>query len=267
VQVDGKYDHYRTHFARIGKRIPDWTKAQGTPENYALHEPWLPGNRNARVLDFGCGYGHQLMALWCSGYRQLEGVEQVPELAQAANEAAEGRVKIYCMDGEEFLADKEATYHVICLFAVLEHIPVTDGVRLLRKINRALVQGGRVVLRVPNMSSLLAGHLRYADLTHAAGYTELSIQQVLDQAGFENHVFMPDVMGWNPSSWRPWVPWRGLGLHGILNISLHRVVYWVGGVTTRPSRFDEELYLYSHKGGEKAETMRTLGRLSIEASG
>ena len=58
---------------------------------------------------------------------------------------------------------------------------------MLSQIRQALAEGGTVVVRVPNMSNVLASFGRYGDATHVTGYTEYSLMQVLDQAGFENH--------------------------------------------------------------------------------
>ena len=148
------------------------------------------------------------------------------------------------------MSDKIDVYDLVILNDVIEHVPVPEAVPLLRAVFQSLVPGGSVVLRTPNMSTILAMYSRYIDLTHLTGYTEFSIQQLLDQAGFEDHCFVPDNYGINRQSWRPWIPWRGLGIRCFLNTCLHRFVYWLREQGNTPAIFDYNLEVYSHKPSE-----------------
>lgn len=248
------YTEYNKHYERVNKKIPAWETAEQTPHKFACtNKPWLPENKNARILDFGCGQGHQLLSLWCAGYRNIEGVEISKEQADAAKRASSGRVQITCMDGTLFLSDKNQAYDLIILNDVLEHISKKDAVPLLILINKALVLGGKIVVHVPNMASLVAAFSYAADFTHIAGYTEFSLMQVLDQAGFCNHQFIPDKPEINFSLWRPWVPWRGVGLRNRVNRKLHQVIYWLSGKPTKPTIFSHNIEVYSQKPVSKGD--------------
>src|ERR1035441_7797389 len=120
LTINNAYKGYDTHYSRMGNTVCDWKTAVQHPDVYASRKAWLPADKEARILDFGCGWGHQLLSLWCAGYRNLEGVEISLEQARAAQCSAAGRVSISCIDGGDFLKDKPYVYDLIILNDVLE---------------------------------------------------------------------------------------------------------------------------------------------------
>jgi len=249
--MDTNFRTYQEHYTRMRNEEPDWDSAEIYPARYACAKPWLPEDRQARILDFGCGWGHQLMGLWCAGYKNLDGVELVPEQAAITARCAADRATITCMDGREFLAEKRNLYDLIILNDILEHIPTGEALPLLRLIRDALRPGGTVVIRTPNMANVVAPYSRYLDITHVAGYTEFSLMQLLDLAGFEDHQVVPEDL--SLSSWRPWVPWRGLKLTTRLNIIGHRILYWLRHTNPCPTVYGSNVELYSHKPAKQAQ--------------
>jgi len=238
---------YARHYARLGNQPPNWDDAEANPAKYTCRKPWLPLNTDAAILDFGCGWGHQLLALWCAGYRNVTGVELDREQAEVARDLAGGRVRVLCVDGITFLGERRNQYDLITLNDVIEHFPPDRTVPVLECVCGALRPGGRVVVRTPNMSSLLAAFSRYLDATHLAGFTEFSLAQCLDLAGFENPHLLPDPSGWQPRAWRPWTPLRGLAIRGLLNAVAHRLLYAARSQWPRPTRYDYNLEAYADK--------------------
>lgn len=241
-----RFEDYHLFFQRTGHRPPAWEEGEKNPCAYATHEPWLPPQKDARILDLGCGLGHQLFVLWCTGYRNLEGIDLSEGQAAAAAESAGNRVSIRQAEGAVYLAGKKNQYDLIVMMDMIEHIPVAEAPPLLRRVNEALVPGGRLVVRTGNMATITASFIRYIDLTHTTGFTEISLGELLAQAGFENQCYLPD---WSLrfNGWRPWVPWRRLGLRALANNLLHRAVYWVRGHTPVPQHFAMNLTVYAQK--------------------
>lgn len=242
----GDFDKYFDHYQRIGHATPDWDAAARRPSEYACRKAWLPKNAHAKILDFGCGWGDQLLSLWCAGYRDLEGVELVPEQAEATSNGVGGRFPVHCMDGQELIASRPASYDLIILNDVIEHVSPVDAVPFLSGIYAALRPAGRVVVRTPNMASLLAAYSRYIDLTHKTGYTEFSLVQVTEQAGFVRQRFVSDY-NWDPVRWRPWRPLQNLGLQALANRSLHHVFYFFRAQSPKPRLFGYNLELYADR--------------------
>ena len=244
--MTNNFDMYERHFARMNNMPPDWEDAEQKPGAYACTRPWLPERTDARILDFGCGWGHQLLSLWYAGYRNIEGVELVKNQALIANERANGRMPVVWMDGRQYIADKQNVYDLIILNDVFEHVPTTEAMGLLKMLRAALHPGGMLVVRVPNMANLFASYSRYLDITHVAGYTEYSLMQILDQAGFEEHEMVLPVFKVHWRSWRPWVPWRGLGLRPRMDFMMHKFFYWLRG-HTKPRCYNHNVEIYTRK--------------------
>lgn len=243
---DDRFAQYTLAYERTGNRKPDWDLAEKQAHVFACRRPWLPTRKDAKILDFGCGWGNRLLGLWCTGYRNLEGVELVPEQVQIAMECAKGRVTIACMDGRQYLADKEDAYDLIMLNDVFEHVPPDDALPLLACLYRALRPGGTLVIRVPNMANLFAAYSRYLDITHVVGYTEYSLMQILDQAGFLEHRLVLPTWRIDFRRWRPWAPWRGISWRARANHLLHKILYWVRGYT-QPQCFEHNVEIYTRK--------------------
>ena len=151
--------------------------------------------------------GTMLMEMWCAGYKNIEGVELVGTQAEIARRQAADRIQITTKDGNDYIKTRKNTYDVIAMIDVLEHIPPELTGTLLQSIHAALVPGGRVVMRTPNMANFLASYSRYIDVTHVTGFTELSIMQLLDQNNFENHCLLPD-RAIDMRHWKVTRPWR-----------------------------------------------------------
>ena len=253
--MKNSFDAYHQHYARMGNREPDWEAAARSPQEYACRKPWLPPDKAARILDFGCGWGHQLLGLWCAGYTNLEGVELVAEQAAVARRCSQERVPIACGDGREYLADKENAYDLIVLNDVFEHIPPPEALELLACLKAPLRPGGTLALRVPNMANLFAAYSRYMDISHVTGYTEQSLMQVLDQAGFVEHCLV--LPSW-PIAWRRGALGTLARTEAPLRADhwLHKLLYWLRGIG-QPQCYSLNVEIFSRKplsGAERQET-------------
>jgi len=242
-----RFAAYSNHYERIGNERCDWNYAESHASQFACRQPWLPADRGAHILDFGCGWGKQLLSLWCAGYRNLEGVEVAQDQAAIALQGVAGRFPVHCGDGRVFLQSRESAYDLVVLNDVIEHVPREETGHLLDCISRSLRPGGRIVVRTPNMSSLLAGYSRYMDVTHVTGFTEFSLLQVLEEAGFRDARFVREYFGWPPRTRRPWIIVRRLDLRGLFNEWLHRMLYAARGQHPAPTIFSMNLIVYADK--------------------
>lgn len=239
--------NYHTHYKRMLNTAPDYKAMLEDPKKYKLQEAWLPEKLDAEILDIGCGWGILLLSLWATGYRKLTGVDLSVSMCSVARKGLPREINIICADAVEFLKDKKECYELITIFDVVEHMRVEKAIELLGACRKALTANGAVVIRVPNMANILASYTHYIDVTHVVGYTEWSLFQLLDEAGFKDHrVIHP------PQKWKELRtltrPWRGLGLRERLNTMLHRCLFALAGIRVRPNTFAANLTVQSRKG-------------------
>ena len=104
-----------------------------------------------RLLDVGCSAGLFLELARDAGW-DVHGIEPSEWLAERARARLGGEL-ISCSSFEQTpLSD--ATFDVVCLWDVLEH--VTDPDQVLAKASRILRPGGILALNVPNLQSRIA---------------------------------------------------------------------------------------------------------------
>jgi 2-polyprenyl-3-methyl-5-hydroxy-6-metoxy-1,4-benzoquinol methylase len=144
--------------------------------------PHLPKNRDARIIEIGCGYGRNLQALQELGYGNVRGIDISEEQIDYARNRL-GLTNAEVGDAVAALEGAEETYDAILLLDVLEHLELTYSVRLIQTIRGALKPGGIFVIQVPNAMSPLSPN-RHWDITHFRAYTTHSMEQHLRLGGF-----------------------------------------------------------------------------------
>ncbi len=147
----------------------------------------LPEDRDACVLDIGCGAGHFLFFLEKHGYRHAEGIDLSSQQVAVCRTRIKGPVE--AADVFDFLEGKDAVYDLLVAHDMLEHVAKDKVLLLVQKLFAALKPGGTLIIRVPNMSNPLAAHSRYIDMTHELGFTERSLFQLLFTGGFRDISF------------------------------------------------------------------------------
>lgn len=159
----------------------------------------LPADRNARVLDAGCGGGAFLRFLAARGYTELSGVdlsdEQLAEAARACPQA-----KLEKSDGAAFLKRHPGAFALVCAFDVLEHVPRESVLDWLDAAREALAPGGLLVLRTVNGAAPFSGCILHGDFTHEQAFTTTSLSQLFRAAGLSAIEFRDAL---------PYALWRG----------------------------------------------------------
>lgn len=145
----------------------------------------FPARRDAQILEIGPGFGELLEILSIDRkYSHVHAIDLSQEVADFCNQVVPQSTSVV-KDSYAYLVENPGRFDRIFLLHVLEHIPKGEVILLLSAIRKALAPGGMLVLEVPNMGNPLTGlNIRYADFTHEAGFTELSMAYVLNQAGF-----------------------------------------------------------------------------------
>lgn len=142
----------------------------------------LPKDRNARIIDIGCGNGSIVWWLQNIGYVNAEGVDVSAEQIAAAQEL--GVQNVRQLDADACLFNKDSQFDTIILRDVIEHFEKEKIVDLLEKCCSSLHEQGSIILQVPNAESPFGARVRYGDFTHEVSFTSASLSQVLRSVGF-----------------------------------------------------------------------------------
>jgi cyclopropane fatty-acyl-phospholipid synthase-like methyltransferase len=142
----------------------------------------MPTNKEARIVDIGCGMGHFLYFLISHGYRNFTGIDRSRQNINYCRQNITD--KVTQTEASEYLAKHSDQFDMITAHDVLEHIPKQELLNLLKLIYLALKKNAVFAARVPNMSNPFALDSRYRDFTHENGFTDRSIYQVLSLHGY-----------------------------------------------------------------------------------
>jgi len=143
---------------------------------------FLPADRQARIIDVGCGTGSVVWWLQRAGFANAEGIDVSAELTETAQ--ALGVAQVTQADMITFLAARPGFYDVVIMKDVLEHFTKTEILDILEICRAALKNGGRLVIQGPNADTPAFGRVRYGDFTHEIAFSKSSLEQLLRVIGF-----------------------------------------------------------------------------------
>lgn len=147
----------------------------------------LPANKDAAIIDVGCGMGHFLSYLQHKGYHNIKGIDICDEQVEwCKNNVCKGAEKID--DLLAFFLRSERAFDLIIMNDLIEHLTKDEIVDVLSAARKSLKKGGALICRLPNMSNIFGVYLLYNDFTHETGFTEYSLRQLLHLAGFNDIV-------------------------------------------------------------------------------
>jgi SAM-dependent methyltransferase len=156
----------------------------------------LPPAPSVRILDFGCGRGDFLAYAHLLGYRAIEGMDVMPDFADAIRERTGAEMHVVT-DSFEFLRGRRSAFDCIVAKDVLEHLPHEDIVPLVTLFRESLRPGGRLIVSVPHAASPTGLYTRYLDFTHTTCFTVPSLTFVFKAAGFDNPFSVSPRLGWS----------------------------------------------------------------------
>lgn len=149
--------------------------------------PLLPAAKNSRILEIGCGYGKNLLALREAGYQNLLGIDISPDQVAYAREHLDLPM-VEQADLFDFLGSVTELFDAILIIDVLEHLTTDELCTLAGLLNQSLHPGGVVVVQVPNALAPL-NPIPAGDLTHQRAFTTQSLRQLFLMAGLVKVAF------------------------------------------------------------------------------
>lgn len=151
----------------------------------------LPLDKNADVLDIGCGFGSFIREAKKLGYNSVKGIDISEE---AIEYALKQNMDVQKASIKEFSEQSDKKFDFIIMSHVLEHIKKDEIIETLNLITKNLLnENGKFCLMVPNAQSNTDSYWAYEDFTHYTLFTAGSLLYVLKAAGFTNIRFLdPD---------------------------------------------------------------------------
>jgi SAM-dependent methyltransferase len=156
------------------------------------YKKYLPADKNANILDVGCGMGHFLYFLEKEGNKNYLGIDVSEENIRFCKDH---NFNVKQCDVFDFLTQNTKPFQVIIANDIVEHFTKEEIVRLLELIKKNLSTDGIFIVKVPNASNpITSSSSRYYDFTHEISFTEVSLSQILKVCGFGNvKVYPPDI--------------------------------------------------------------------------
>lgn len=234
IASDGGYEQ---HFKRINPAgFSDAAYNHSTPYLRSDIEPLLPADLNAKILEIGTGHGHFLKFIAHKGYRRIFGIDICePMLREVQKRLAPYPEQLEVADARNYLPRHPRFFDCIVMLDVIEHFPLAEARQLLQAAAAALLPGGRLILRTPNMANLLGGYSLYMDLTHCHGYTEWSLIHLLEQSS------LPEAQLHIPQFSSPRYRWKAM-----LNATLHHWLYRLND-RAEPKWFGKNIVIFADK--------------------
>lgn len=154
--------------------------------------PFVTVNKQARILDIGCGNGAMLAALQQSGFSNMQGIDVSPE--QVSEAKAMGINQVEVADASTFLKEHKDTFDAILAIDVIEHFTKDELLDFLQIAASSLKQNGMLLFRTPNMDAPLTSVYSYGDFTHECLLNKSSALQVMASAGFQKAEVFPSLI-------------------------------------------------------------------------
>lgn len=154
-----------------------------------IYDPFLPSDKNSKILDIGCGMGQFLLLLKNKGYKNFQGIDLSKEQIDFCKTIGINKIKL--IDAFDFLKDKNEVYDFIIANDFIEHIEKNKILKFLSLIYKSLKKGGKLILKTSNTSNFLALDARYIDFTHSVGFSPQSLKQILVVSGFQKVKIYP----------------------------------------------------------------------------
>jgi 2-polyprenyl-3-methyl-5-hydroxy-6-metoxy-1,4-benzoquinol methylase len=148
-------------------------------------ERHFPPDRNATILEIGCGHGALIHVARQCGYKNISGIDSSPEQVAIASRLGIGGVSHGDLFGV-LRSARDDTIDVVVAFDVFEHLNLAEVLALADEMYRVLRPRGRVIIHTVNGGSPFFGSVLYGDATHEMAFTEESIRQILRSGGFDH---------------------------------------------------------------------------------
>jgi len=143
--------------------------------------PYLPENKDARILDLGCGSGLLLEYLDFKGYTNILGVDVDEVALSKVDKKFKGNIK-HINDLLVFLKSESKKFDMIIAKDVIYYFPPENIIAYMQSITAALNKDGSIIVEVFNGALLTAPYTAAKDFGIVNIFTEKSVRSVLESS-------------------------------------------------------------------------------------
>jgi len=177
---------YRTYVsARASELVPptiEGLQSRAAHLNKLIH-CHFPKDRNAAILDLGCGHGALIHSARAAGYHNMVGIDLSTQQVDAGRKL--GIENLRQGDLLETISSvADSSIDMVVTFDVIEHFHKDELIIFVDEVLRVLRADGRWIIHAPNGESPFCSRIRYGDFTHEMAFTRESICQLLLSSGF-----------------------------------------------------------------------------------
>lgn len=171
-----------------------------------------------RILDIGCGLGRFENIIAEQG-AEVTGIDISEYAIEQAKKRYRNDKQIHFVCTNALQMDYENYFDSVFCYHFIEHISLSDGRILLRKIHKALKKDGILVMGLPiddvcvtrRLVHFIATRRRWKELGHITSYSKQGIQREVTSAGFKvTNMLLLSYFGIRLPEQTPQVPLIGL---------------------------------------------------------
>jgi 2-polyprenyl-3-methyl-5-hydroxy-6-metoxy-1,4-benzoquinol methylase len=141
----------------------------------------LPANKNAKIVDLGCGFGTFVKPAIDAGYTNITGYDISQEQVNVAHKL--GLKTVHHCSIEDYFAKGEKV-DVIVGLDIIEHFTKDELIEFLNSVKKCLNPGGKAIFRTPNMDAPQTSVYAYGDVSHEVFLNKSSALQIMSAMGF-----------------------------------------------------------------------------------
>jgi 2-polyprenyl-3-methyl-5-hydroxy-6-metoxy-1,4-benzoquinol methylase len=148
--------------------------------------PLITQDKNAAILDFGCGGGNMLTFLHAQGYTRLNGADICENDSWTLlNKQGIRTEKISKAD--DFLRSIPETYDLIIVKDVIYYFKDDEVLNIIQLLKQTLKPNGKILFEIVNGAVFTGPYVKYKDYHIRLILTEHSIKAMIKDAGLQLH--------------------------------------------------------------------------------
>lgn len=136
------------------------------------------------VLEIGCGAGIFLRYLRYKGFENVTAIDYDENLKDVLADLS--CYELHFGDASEIVESltNKKTFDRIVLFDVIEHMPIDGILAMMRRLDSVLAPGGKILIRVPNVSSPWGLNVFFGSFDHVTPFSPGRIHELSHITGF-----------------------------------------------------------------------------------